>query len=119
MMKYCSVFRTDTGLKKLIEDIEGLKAKYADVGITDRGRTFNTELLEAVELGNIVSLGEVIARSALERTESRGAHAREDYPNRDDANWLKHTLATDHDGIVEFSFKPVVITRFQPVERKY
>jgi len=70
-----------------------LRKEYKEISITDRSNTFNTELLDAVELGHMITLSEVIVSCALQRTESRGAHCREDYPKRDDENWLKHTFA--------------------------
>ncbi|MGC8938336.1 MAG: succinate dehydrogenase flavoprotein subunit, partial [Thermodesulfovibrio sp.] len=91
MMDKCSVFRTEEGLKTLLEEIQNLKERYKEIAITDKSKTFNTELLEAIELGHMLTLAEVITCSALQRTESRGAHYREDYPKRDDENWLKHT----------------------------
>jgi succinate dehydrogenase / fumarate reductase flavoprotein subunit len=119
MMEKCSVFRNEEDLKSLVEALAPLRERAARISIMDRSRKFNTELLEAIELGHLVTLGEVIARSALERRESRGAHSREDFPTRDDENWLKHTFAFRRDGGTEFRFRPVSITRFQPEERKY
>jgi succinate dehydrogenase / fumarate reductase flavoprotein subunit len=119
MMDRCSVFRNEKGLETLAAVIESLKGRAKSLKIKDRGKKFNTELLEAIELHHLVNLGEVIALSAMQRTESRGAHSREDYPKRDDENWLKHTLAFKSGKGIEFRFKPVNITRFQPVERKY
>ncbi|WP_353685069.1 succinate dehydrogenase flavoprotein subunit [Thermodesulfovibrio sp. 3907-1M] len=119
MMDKCSVFRTEEGLKTVIEEIQKLKERYKEISITDKSKTFNTELLEAIELGHMLTLAEVIACSALQRTESRGAHCREDYPKRDDENWLKHTFAFQTDKGITFKFKPVKITRFKPEERKY
>lgn len=116
MMQMCSVYRTNAGLTELIDKLGGIKERVANISIADKGKKFNTELLEAMELNHLVTLGMTIARSALIRTESRGAHFREDFPRRDDINWLKHTLAFKGG---EFAFKPVKITRFQPVERKY
>jgi succinate dehydrogenase / fumarate reductase flavoprotein subunit len=119
MMEKCSVFRNEEDLKSLVEALPSLRERAARISIKDRSRQFNTELLEAIELGHLVTLGEVIARSALERRESRGGHSREDFPTRDDENWLKHTFAFLRDGGTEFRFRPVSITRFQPEERKY
>jgi succinate dehydrogenase / fumarate reductase flavoprotein subunit len=119
MMEHCSVFRSETGLTDLVGKIDELKAKYREVGIKDKGLIFNTELLEAIELGHIITLAGVIARSALQRKESRGAHARQDHTTRDDENWLIHTLARKSDSRIGFHYKPVTITRFQPEERKY
>ena len=87
--------------------------------VADTGRLFNTELLNAWELGNLLDVAEVVAVSALNRKESRGGHSREDYPKRDDVNWLKHTFAYKDNGGVRFGYKPVTITKFQPMERKY
>jgi succinate dehydrogenase / fumarate reductase flavoprotein subunit len=119
MMDRCSVFRNEEDLKSLVDALPPLHERAGRISITDRSRQFNTELLEAIELGHLITLGEVIARSALERRESRGAHSREDFPTRDDENWLKHTFAFRRDGGTEFRFRPVSITRFQPEERKY
>ncbi|HLC15765.1 MAG TPA: succinate dehydrogenase flavoprotein subunit, partial [Thermodesulfovibrionia bacterium] len=93
MMDKCSVFRTEKGLKSLLNDLERLKNWYQHIAVTDKGNVFNTEALEAIELGHLIELSFVITASALERKESRGAHYREDYPKRDDQQWLKHTLA--------------------------
>lgn len=119
MMDKCSVFRKEDELKELLTEIESLKERYSKISISDRSETFNTELLEAVELGHMITLSEVIAKSALQRTESRGAHYREDYPKRDDQNWLKHTFAFLIGKEITFKYKPVTMTRFKPEERKY
>ncbi len=119
MMDKCSVFRTEKELKLLIDEIKTLKERYKEIEITDKSKTFNTDLLEAIELGHMLTLAEVIASSALQRTESRGAHYREDYPKRDDENWMKHTLAFQREKGITFKYKPVKITRFKPEERKY
>jgi succinate dehydrogenase / fumarate reductase flavoprotein subunit len=113
------VFRTEEGMKRALEVVRELKERYKQVRVTDTGKIFNTELLNAWELGNLLDVAEVTAISALNRTESRGGHAREDYPNRDDANWLKHTLVWNRDGKLEIGYKPVVITKYQPKERTY
>jgi succinate dehydrogenase / fumarate reductase flavoprotein subunit len=89
------------------------------VRVEDRGKVFNTDMLNAWELGALLDVAQVTARTALERKESRGAHAREDYPNRDDENWLKHSLAWLKDGRVELDYKPVNITKYEPKERVY
>jgi succinate dehydrogenase / fumarate reductase flavoprotein subunit len=119
MTAQCGVFRTGANLEKVKKGIADLKARYKNIALQDRTKKFNTDLLEAMELGYLLDLAEATAHSAAQRTESRGAHAREDFPNRDDKNWLKHTLVTNKDGKISFTFKPVTITRYQPKERKY
>ena len=114
------VYRTEGSLKQALADIEGLKARYANVSVQDKGRRFNTDLLEAIELGFLLDLAEVLATSALARNESRGGHFREDYPTRDDVNFMRHTMAyRNDDGSVRLDYKPVVETRYKPMERKY
>ncbi len=119
MMEECSVFRTEEGLTALVADLAGLREKTGRIGIKDSGKRFNTELLETLELLNVLTLSEVVALSALRRQESRGAHFREDFPKRDDQDWLKHTLAFRTEEGVELRYKPVTVTKFQPEERKY
>jgi succinate dehydrogenase / fumarate reductase flavoprotein subunit len=114
-----SVFRTEEGMAKALEKIRELKERIKHVHLDDHGKIFNMELLNMWELNNLLDLSEVTTVSALNRTESRGAHAREDYPKRDDVNWLKHTLAWMRDGKIELGYKPVVITKFEPKERVY
>jgi succinate dehydrogenase / fumarate reductase flavoprotein subunit len=118
------VYRDEGSLKQALSDIEGLKARYVNVSVQDKGKRFNTDLLEAIELGFLLDLAEVLVVSALARNESRGGHFREDYPNRDDVNFLRHTMAyreTDSDGTarIRLDYKPVVETRYKPMERKY
>jgi succinate dehydrogenase / fumarate reductase flavoprotein subunit len=118
------VFRTEQTIKTAVEKIGELRDRYRRVSIQDKGKRFNTDLLEAVELGNLLDLAEVMAVSALARKESRGGHYREDYPNRDDVNFMRHTMAyreTDSSGVqsIRLDYKPVVQTRYQPMERKY
>ena len=103
------------GLDKILE----LKDRFKHVRVSDTGRVFNTELLNAWELGNMLDVAELVTTCALNRTESRGAHSREDYPQRDDEHWLKHTLAWKENGKVKISYKPVVITKYQPKARVY
>lgn len=119
MFEDVGVFRTEEGMKRALATLHELKERYRQVRVSDTGKIFNTELLNAWELGNLLDVAEVITISALNRTESRGGHAREDYPNRDDANWLKHTLVWQRDGRFEIGYKPVVITRYMPKERTY
>lgn len=119
MFEDVGVFRTAEGMRQALDKILELKERFKDVCIDDHGKVFNMDVLTAWELGNQLDLAEIITVSALARTESRGAHAREDYPKRDDINWLKHTLAWRKDGGIQLRYKPVVITRFQPKERVY
>jgi succinate dehydrogenase / fumarate reductase flavoprotein subunit len=120
MDRNAQVYRTDESLKQAEEDIAALKQRYAQVAITDKGKRYNSDLLEAVELGFLLDLAEVLVVGARARNESRGGHFREDYPNRDDVNFMRHTMAyRDADGAVQLDYKPVVMTRYQPMERKY
>ncbi|SEO19066.1 succinate dehydrogenase flavoprotein subunit [Actinacidiphila rubida] len=118
------VFRTEQTIKTAVEKIGELRDRYRNVAIQDKGKRFNTDLLEAVELGNLLDLAEVMAVSALARKESRGGHYREDFPSRDDVNFMRHTMAyreVDANGTesIRLDYKPVVQTRYQPMERKY
>jgi succinate dehydrogenase / fumarate reductase flavoprotein subunit len=119
MSEYCAVFRDRMGLSTALSKIEELKKRYERLSIGNRGERFNTELLEAVELESLLNLAEIILMSALAREESRGAHSREDYPERDDQNWLKHTLAQKSDQGPRLFYKPVSVTRFEPKPRVY
>ncbi|ALG84219.1 succinate dehydrogenase flavoprotein subunit [Gordonia phthalatica] len=118
-----AVFRTEETLSKALADVRALKERYDHVTVTDKGKRFNSDLLEAIELGFLLELAEVTVVGALNRKETRGGHAREDYPKRDDANFLVHTMAYKKGkGLIsdiELDYKPVVITRYEPKERKY
>ena len=118
------VYRTEATLKQALTDIKDLRRRYRNVSIQDKGTRYNTDLLEAIELGFLLDLAEITVVGALERKESRGGHAREDYPNRDDVNFMRHTMAyqvVEPTGAtaVRVDFKPVVVTRYQPMERTY
>lgn len=119
MTETCSVFRNDGAMQKGLDKIRALRQEYQSVSIDNKGQKFNTDLLEALELESLLGLAEVILVSAINRKESRGAHFREDYPERDDKNWLKHTLAVMTPRGPEVSYKPVKITRFEPRARKF
>jgi len=119
MMDQVSVFRTGEGMTKALAQVRELKERFKKVRVEDHGKIFNTDLLNTWELGNLLDIAEVTTVCAINRTESRGAHAREDYPKRDDINWLKHSLAWTKDGEIKIGYRPVVITKFQPKERVY
>jgi succinate dehydrogenase / fumarate reductase flavoprotein subunit len=121
------VFRTEETLTAVTEKIEELRERFLNISVQDKGKRFNTDLLEAIELGFLLDLAEVVVYSALSRQESRGGHFREDFPKRDDEKWLVHTMAyltgdahsADAGDHIKLDTKPVVITNYQPMERKY
>jgi succinate dehydrogenase / fumarate reductase, flavoprotein subunit len=120
MTDKASVFRTEETLKSVLGTIEDLKERYEHAHIDDKGSTFNFDLTEALELGYLIDLAESLVVGAMTRTESRGGHFRDDFPKRDDANWLKHTLVRRaEDGKVTLDYKPVQLGRYEPMERKY
>ncbi|HVL23816.1 MAG TPA: succinate dehydrogenase flavoprotein subunit [Thermomicrobiales bacterium] len=120
MMDDVSVVRTESGLREAQATIRQLKNAYCNAAIMDRGRVYNSDLTEALELGCMLDLAETIVRGCIERTESRGAHYREDYQQRDDKNWLAHSMIyRTPDGGMRSDKKPIVITTFEPKERKY
>ena len=125
MMKRCGVFRNGKDLAAQLDYVRECQQRFKNITIDDKGEKFNTDLMEAIELGHLLDFSEIIVLGALERKECRGAHYRKDFEKegkgiRDDKNWLKHTLAfREPDGKIRLDYKPVVITRFQPMERKY
>ena len=126
MDKNAQVFRTEETLNEALAKIAELRERYEKISIQDQGKRFNTDLLEAVELGFLLDLAEVTVVTCRERRESRGAHLREDYPNRDDKKFMVHSMAylkekTDRKTKtnIKVDWKPVVITNYQPMERKY
>ncbi len=119
MMENASVFRTEETLCGQVEKIKELKARYKEVGVEDKGEQYNTELMETVELGFLLDNAEQLVHAALNRKESRGAHSREDFKDRNDDDWLKHTLVyKDGDG-VRIDYKPVTLGKYEPKPRVY
>ncbi|WP_062296716.1 succinate dehydrogenase flavoprotein subunit [Demequina maris] len=119
MDRNVQVFRDATSLEEAQRVVAELKERYKDVAIHDRGRRFNTDLLEAIELGFLLEISEVVVAGALARQESRGGHYREDFPTRDDEKFMHHTMAYATEDGVRLDTKPVVVTKYQPMERKY
>lgn len=119
MMSNVGVFRHEDKLKVAMEKVQELEQRARNIQIDDKGLKFNTDLSEMMELDNLLHFAGLIVGGALNRQESRGAQSRTDFPKRDDDNWLKHTIAFKKDGEIKFDYKPVVITKFQPQERKY
>jgi succinate dehydrogenase / fumarate reductase flavoprotein subunit len=119
MDKNAQVYRTEESLKESLAKIAELRERYQHISIQDQGQRFNTDLLEAVEMGFLLDLAEVLAYTALERRESRGGHFREDYPERDDKKFMVHSMAYKNGDKIKLGWKPVTITNYQPMERKY
>jgi succinate dehydrogenase / fumarate reductase flavoprotein subunit len=120
MFDLAFVVRTAESLTKMRRILDGLQERYRDVRVTDKGKLYNTDLMEAVELGFLLDNAEPLVAAALARHESRGAHWRDDFPTRDDVNWLKHSLAyREPEGTVRLEFKPVKLGHYVPAERKY
>src|SRR5690625_1782264 len=119
MMDNASVFRTEETLTTQLKVLEELKERYKEVLVEDPGMQYNTELMEAVELGFLIDNAEMLVNGALNRTESRGAHSREDYKERDDENWLKHTMIYREGNGVRIDYKPVTLGKYEPKPRVY
>ncbi|NET58158.1 MAG: succinate dehydrogenase/fumarate reductase flavoprotein subunit [Symploca sp. SIO2E6] len=119
MSQHCGVFRTQELMGEGLRELKQLQQQLPQIYLDDQDKCWNTELIEALELRNLMIVAELILTSALNRQESRGAHSREDYPQRDDTNFLKHTLAYYSSAGIELQYKSVSITLFEPQERKY
>jgi succinate dehydrogenase / fumarate reductase, flavoprotein subunit len=119
MTEHCGVFRSAEVMQMGIAQLQSLRQQYQNIRLDDRGKCWNTEIIEALELQSLITVGEVIIHGALQRCESRGAHAREDYPERDDHGYLHHTLAYHSPAGVDVQTMPVNLSLFTPQERKY
>ena len=122
MEKYCWLLRDDRKLKFALEIVRDLQKVYSQINIDDKSRTFNTNLVEVLELGSLLKFSEIIVLFALNRKESRGSHTRADFPKRDDVKYLKHFMISkneDEASSIKIDERPVVITKYQPEERKY
>jgi succinate dehydrogenase / fumarate reductase flavoprotein subunit len=120
MFDLAFVVRSDESLAKMQGVLENLRDRYERAGVTDKGAVYNTDLMETVEVGFLLDCADALVEAARARTESRGGHYREDHPLRDDANWLKHSLATrQEDGSIALDYKPVKMGPYIPMERKY
>ena len=122
MEDYCSVFRTEDVLQQGLDKVLELEKRMKNVRITDHSKVFNTARIEAMELENLVDLAVATVKSALERKESRGAHSRIDYPERDDVNWLKHSLYYKDGHRMDYkpvTLKPMKVDSFPPKPRVY
>ena len=122
------MFRTEESLTEVLAVVEDLRLRYKNVHVDDKGKRYNTDLLEAVELGFLLDIAEVVVLTARNRKESRGGHMRDDFSKRDDENYMQHTMAYLTEDIetpvsseqrIRLDWKPVVVTRYQPMERKY
>lgn len=119
MFDHVGVFRTEEGMSEALEKVRELKARFKNIKLDDTGYVFNMDILNAWELSNLLDIAEVTTVSALKRRESRGAHARDDYPERNDKKWMKHTLAWLKEDDVKLDYKDVVFTKFEPKKRVY
>ncbi len=115
----CGVFRDQASLDASVETIVQLKGRYADIGLSDRSKVFNTEITMAMELRNMLDIAETVAFSAAKRTESRGAHTRTDHTARNDKDFLKHSLMRFSPQGPQLDYSDVTLTRWEPEERKY
>jgi succinate dehydrogenase / fumarate reductase flavoprotein subunit len=119
MDRHAGVYRDGKSMAEGLAKIRGLKERFSKVSVEDKGRIYNSNLMHVLETENLLELAEVLMTAALAREESRGAHFRRDFSTRDDVKWLKHTLATEDNGRPGLDYRPVTITHWKPVERKY
>jgi succinate dehydrogenase / fumarate reductase flavoprotein subunit len=120
MMDKCGIFRTEKDLQTMIDKLKELRERFKNISVQDKGLVFNTDLMEAIELENLLYNAEATVYSAINRNESRGAHTREDFPARDDVKWMNHSFIFKNDnGDPQITLKPVTVLRYKPMERKY
>jgi succinate dehydrogenase / fumarate reductase flavoprotein subunit len=119
MMEKVGIYRNAQDMQAAVDQIQSLRERYRKVRVQDTGQAFNTDLLELIELRNLLDLSLLTAASAVNRQESRGAHSREDFPDRDDDNWLKHTLAYLDGDTVRIDYKTVDTSVWEPKPRTY
>ncbi len=119
MTQHCGVFRTEEVMREGVEKAQKLRERFPEVYLDDKGKLWNTEIVEALELRNLMLVGQIILTGALNRQESRGSHSREDFPKRDDENFLRHTLAYYSPAGIDIAYRPVKLGMFEPKERKY
>ena len=119
MQEKVGVFRTESELSEAQATVADLREKFKGVVVTDKGRTFNQSLIHTIETGYLLDLAATMVAGAVERTESRGAHSRTDYPERDDENWMKHTLSYLDDDEIRLDYSEVTVTKYEPQVRSY
>ncbi|SDE21664.1 8-methylmenaquinol:fumarate reductase flavoprotein subunit [Sporomusa acidovorans DSM 3132] len=119
MWNNAGIFRTEAGLQQALRDLDGLQEEYKNCFVGDTSRTCNTAFMNYVEIGNLLEISKGIVMGAIARKESRGSHSRPDFPKRDDQKFLQHTLISKEGGTFKTDYRPVVITNYKPVERKY
>jgi succinate dehydrogenase / fumarate reductase flavoprotein subunit len=119
MQEKVGVFRTESELREAQATVAELRERFKSVIVTDKGRTFNQSLIHTIETGYLLDLAATMVTGAVERTESRGAHSRTDHPERDDENWMKHTLSYLEDDQIRLDYSEVTVTKYQPQVRSY
>ena len=117
--QHLGVYREEEQMTAGLAKLKSLQERFENIHVRDRGRVYNTNLTNVLEIENMLTLAEVLFTAAIARKESRGGHSRKDFLDRDDANWLRHTLVTTSPEGPRLDYKPVTITKWKPVERKY